>query len=104
MVKELKRRRENLQFSFEFCRTACARLDLDHRQYRLYDLRTAHATLLLEKGAPAWYIDMLQGRASAKLLMQHYNAAEMKKLYNQWFLPALREPVMRLLEEQGTSP
>ena len=80
-------------------RVACARLGVDHREYRLYDLRTAHATLLLEKGAPTWYIDMLQGRASAKVLMQHYNAAEMQKLYNQWFLPALREPVRQLLEE-----
>ncbi len=80
-------------------RRACQRLGVDHRVYRLYDLRTAHATLLLEKGAPAWYIDMLQGRASAKLLLQHYNAAEMQKLYTQWFLPALQEPVRRLLEE-----
>lgn len=79
-------------------RHACTRLGIDHRVYKLYDLRTAHATLLLEKGAPAWYIDMLQGRTNAKILMQHYNAAEMRKLYNQWFLPALREPVRKLLE------
>ena len=79
-------------------RAACTRLGIDHREYRLYDLRTAHATLLLEEGAPTWYIDMLQGRASAKVLMQHYNAAEMQKLYNQWYLPALRGHVKRLLE------
>jgi len=66
--------------------------------YRLYDMRVAHATLLLEAGAPAWYIDMLQGRVGANILLQHYNAAEIRNLYEKWYLPALREPVLRLLQ------
>ncbi|OWJ55579.1 integrase [Pyrodictium delaneyi] len=77
---------------------ACRELGLDHRVYRIYDLRTANATLLLEAGAPAWLVDGLQGRTGPEILMKHYNAAELPVIYRKWYLPALREPVRRLLE------
>lgn len=76
---------------------ACRELGLDHRVYRIYDLRTANATLLLEAGAPAWLVDGLQGRTGPEILMEHYNASELPLIYRKWYLPALRGPVRRLL-------
>lgn len=82
-----------------YWRKACQKEGLDHRVYRIYDLRTAHATLLIEAGAPAWLVDSLQGRSGPEILLKHYNAAELPRIYREWYLPALREPVRQLLEE-----
>jgi len=79
-------------------RWACRELGLDHRAHRIYDLRTANATLLLEAGAPTWLVDALQGRRGPEILMEHYNAVELPLVYRKWYLPALREPVKQLLE------
>ncbi len=79
-------------------RHACRELGLDHRVYRIYDLRAGHATLLLEAGAPAWLVDALQGRRGPEILIEHYNAAELPLVYRKWYLPALREAVRQLLE------
>ena len=65
-------------------------------RFKLYDLRSFHASYLTLKGVPAQVIDILQGRAPPKMfkvLAQHYLAfslQDLKKLYDQAALKALK--------------